>query len=104
MPRSRREFLTRAGLFAAGASLSAPALALIYDGARTCAAAVSDMTDGNFAITVQPSGAIGPAIDALDAVADGKADCAHTVLSYSWTRNPAYLFASGAPFGDERPA
>src|SRR5271157_948116 len=60
MPRSRREFLTRAGLFAAGASLSAPALAdpspevrwtmtsafqpsldLIYDGARTCAAAVS---------------------------------------------------------------
>ena len=25
MPRSRREFLTRAGLFAAGASLSAPA-------------------------------------------------------------------------------
>jgi len=118
MPRSRREFLTRAGLFAAGASLSAPALAhpspevrwtmasafqpsldLIYDGARTCAAAVSDMTDGNFAITVQPSGAIGPAIDALDAVADGKADCAHTVLSYSWTRDPAYLFGSGAPFG-----
>ncbi len=118
MPRSRREFLTCAGLFAAGASLSAPALAhpspeirwtmasafqpsldLIYDGARTCAAAVSDMTDGNFAITVQPSGAIGPAIDALDAVADGKADCAHTVLSYSWTRDPAYLFGSGAPFG-----
>jgi TRAP-type mannitol/chloroaromatic compound transport system substrate-binding protein len=118
MPRSRREFLTRAGLFAAGASLSAPALAhpspevrwtmasafqpsldVIYGGAKTCAAGVSDMTDGNFAITVQPSGAIGPAIDALDAVADGKVDCAHTVLSHSWTRDPAYLFGSGAPFG-----
>ena len=118
MPRSRREFLTRAGLFAAGASLSAPALAdpspevhwtmtsafqpsldLIYDGARTCAAAVSDMTDGNFAITVKPAGAIAPAIDALEAVADGKADCAHTVLSYSWTKEPAYFFGSGAPFG-----
>ena len=35
----------------------------------------------------------------MDAVADGKADCAHTVLSYSWTRDPAYLFGSGAPFG-----
>jgi len=56
MPRSRREFLTRAGLFAAGASLLAPALAhpspkvrwtmatafqpsldVIYGGAKTCA-------------------------------------------------------------------
>jgi hypothetical protein len=65
-------FLTRAGLLAAGASLSAPALAhpspelrwnmasafqpsleVIYGGAKTCAAAVSDMTDGNFAITHQ---------------------------------------------------
>ena len=118
MPHSRREFLTRAGLFVAGASLSAPALAhpspkvrwtvasafqpsldAIYGGAKTCAAAVSDMTDGNFAITVQPSGAISPAIDAMDAVADGRADCAHTVLSYSWIREPAYFFGSGAPFG-----
>ena len=57
------------------------------------------MTDGNFAITVRPSGAIRPAIDALDAVAGGKADCAHTVLSYSWTSEPAYFFDSGAPFG-----
>ena len=110
--------MTRAGQFAAGASLSAPALAnlspevcwtmassfqpsldVIYGGAKTCAAAVSEMTDGNFAITVQPSGAIGPAVDALDAVADRKADCAHTVLSYSCAREPAYLFGSGAPFG-----
>ena len=100
MPHSRREFLTRAGQFAAGASLSAPALAnlspeirwtmasafqpsldVIYGGAKTCAAAVSEMTDGNFAITVQPSGAIGPAIDALDAVADRKARAAPARVS-----------------------
>ena len=42
---------------------------------------------------------IAPAIDALDAVADGKADCAHTVPSYSWTSAPAYFSASGASFG-----
>ena len=57
-----------------------PSLDVIYGGAKTCAAAVSEMTDGNFAITVQPSGAIGPANEALDAVADGKADCAHRAV------------------------
>jgi TRAP-type mannitol/chloroaromatic compound transport system substrate-binding protein len=110
--------MARAGLLAVGASLSAPTLAhtspevhwtmasafqpsldVIYSGAGTCAAAVSDMTDGNFAIALQPAGVIAPAIGALDAVVDGKADCAHTALSYSWTSEPAYFFASGAPFG-----
>jgi len=47
---------------------------------------VSDITGGNFAIAVQPAGAIAPAIEASEAVADGKADCAHAVLSYSWTK------------------
>ena len=118
MPASRRVFLARVGLFAAGASLPAPALAspspdirwsmesafeasldIICGGAKTCAAAVSDMTDGRFVITPKSAGATMPAIDALDAVADGRADCAHTALCYAWTSNPAYLFASGAPFG-----
>src|SRR5271157_1196470 len=103
MPASRRAFLAGAGLFAAGASLSAPALAspspdirwtmasafeasldIICGGAKTCAAAVSDMTDGRFVITTRSAGAITPAIDALDAVADGRADCAHTALCYAW--------------------
>ena len=34
------------------ASAFQPSLDVIYGGAGTCAAAVSDMTDGNFAIAV----------------------------------------------------
>ena len=116
--RSRRDFLTHAAVLAAGATVTAPALAesapdvqwtmtssfhpsldAIYGGAETCAIAASDMTDKRFAIAVRPAAAIASAIDALDAVASGKVDCAHTMLSYSWTKDPACLFASGAPFG-----
>ncbi len=110
--------MTRAGIVAAGATLAAPALAesspetrwtltsafqpgfdFLYGGAETFAAALSDMTDGQFIVTIRPAGDIAGALDALDAVAGGKAECAHTVLSYSWTKDPAYLFGSGAPFG-----
>ena len=118
MPASRRQFMTRAGFLAAGATLAAPTLAesspetrwtltsafqpgfdFLYGGAETFAAALSDMTDGQFTVKVRPAGDIAGALDALDAVAEGKAECAHTALSYSWTKDPAYLFGSGAPFG-----
>ena len=52
------------------------------------------MTDGQFTVKVRPAGDIAGALDALDAVAEGKAECAHTALSYSWTKDPAYLFRS----------
>ncbi len=110
--------MTRAGFLAAGATLAAPTLAesspetrwtltsafqpgfdFLYGGAETFAAALSDMTDGQFTVKVRPAGDIAGALDALDAVAEGKAECAHTALSYSWTKDPAYLFGSGAPFG-----
>jgi len=119
MSASRRKFLSGAGLLAVGATaFAAPALAnaspeirwtmasafppsldAIYGAARACAAAVADMTDQQFVLAVESAGAIAPAVDALDAVAAGRADCAHTMLSYSWTKQPAYFFASGAPFG-----
>jgi TRAP-type mannitol/chloroaromatic compound transport system substrate-binding protein len=76
-----------------------PDLDFIYGGAQTFAQALSDMTDGHFAIAVSPAGEIAPALEALDAVADGKAECAHTALSYSWNRDPAYAFGTGTPFG-----
>jgi len=118
MLTSRRAFLSQAAIVTAGATLAAPALAnsspevrwtmasafppsleIVFDGARTCAAATSEATDGRFTISVQPAGSTASAYDALNAVADGKADCAHTSLSYSWTQHPAYAFGSGVPFG-----
>lgn len=118
MANGRRQFLTSLGLAAAGATVGAPALAqptpdvewrltssfvpnldLIYGGAETLAKALSDLTDGHFTIKISPAGEIAPALDALDAVADGRADCAHTALSYYWNKDPSYIFASSTPFG-----
>ena len=118
MPASRRQFITRAGVIAAGATVAAPALAdaspdvhwtltsafqpgldLIVGGAESFARALSDMTDGHFTVSIHPPGDIASAVDALDAVANGKAECAHTALAYSWNKDPAYTFGSGAPFG-----
>ena len=118
MSASRRNFMAQAGVLAAGATLAAPALAdpspeirwtltsafppsldLLYGAADLFASALSDMTDGRFALSVRPAGEVAAAADAMDAVADGKADCAHTVLAYSWTKEPAYVFGSGPAFG-----
>lgn len=116
MRASRRGFIVGAGLTAAAVSAPAiaqaspevrwkltsafqPTLDLMYGGAETWAQAVSDLTDGRFTIAISRAGEIASAIDATDAVADGKAECAHTALSYSWNKDPAYVFGSGAPFG-----
>ena len=118
MAAGRRQFIVGLGAAAAGAGIAAPALAdttpnvqwkltssfptsldLIYGGAETLANAVSDMTDGRFTIKLSPPGEIAPALEALDAVADGRADCAHTALSYYWNKNPSFIFGSSTPFG-----
>ena len=118
MTNGRRRFLTGFGAAATGAALAGPAIAqtspdvewrltssflpnldLIYGGAETLAKALSELTDGHFTIKISPAGEIAPALDALDAVADGRADCAHTALSYYWSKDPSYIFASSTPFG-----
>ena len=118
MAAGRRQFIVGLGAAAAGAGIAAPALAdttpdvqwkltssfptsldFIYGGAQAIAAAVSDMTDGHFTIKISPPGEIAPALEALDAVADGRADCAHTALSYYWNKNPSFIFGSSTPFG-----
>jgi TRAP-type mannitol/chloroaromatic compound transport system substrate-binding protein len=118
MSKERRQFLKRLGLAAAAASLAGPAIAdpapdvewrmtssfvpsldLIYGGAETLAKAVSDLTDGHFTLKISPAGEIAPAGEALEAVTDGKADCAHTALSYYWSKDPSFIFASSTPFG-----
>ena len=118
MTAGRRQFLTGLGVAVTGAGLAAPALAdpspdvqwrvtssfqpqldLIYGGAETLSRVLADLTDGHFKLHVAPAGEIAPAVEALDAVADGRAECAHTSLAYDWNKNPSLVFASSAPFG-----
>jgi TRAP-type mannitol/chloroaromatic compound transport system substrate-binding protein len=81
------------------ASAFQPSLNLIAGGAQLFAQVLSDMTDGHFTVKIFPPGEIATASDALTSVADGKADCAHTALAYSWNSEPAYAFGTGVPFG-----
>ncbi len=117
MAYGRRQFLS--GLtVAAAAGIAAPALAetapdiewkvtssfnpaldLIYGGGDTLAKTLSDLTDGHFKLKFSPAGEIAPAGGALDAVSSGKADAAHTVLSYAWSQDPSFIFATSTPFG-----
>jgi TRAP-type mannitol/chloroaromatic compound transport system substrate-binding protein len=115
---SRRRFIAGVGAVAGGATVAAPALAdptpdvrwkmasafppsldLIYGGAQTFVQALSDLTDGHFGVAISAPGDISSAVGALDAVAETKAECAHTALSYSWNKDPACIFGTGAPFG-----
>ena len=117
MRYGRRQFLGAFGA-AAAAGVAAPALAqttpdvewkvtssftpaldLIYGGGETLAKALADLTDGHFKLKISPPGEIASAGEALDAVASGKADAAHTALSYAWSQDPAFIFGSSTPFG-----
>ena len=103
MAAGRRQFITGLGIAAAGVGLARPALAdpapdvqwrmtssfqpsldLIYGGGETLARALSDLTDGHFTLRIAPAGEIAPALEALDAVADGqgrmRAHCALLLL------------------------
>ena len=118
MGTPRREILKGLSLGALGFGVASPALAqtaptvtwrlassfvpgldLIYGGAETFAAAVAELTDGKFTIQVSPAGELAPALETLDAVGSGTADCAHTALSYYWSKDPTFIFASSTPFG-----
>lgn len=118
MAAGRRQFITGLGAAAAGVGLARPALAdpapevqwrmtssfppaldLIYGGGETLAKALADLTDGHFTLRIAPAGEIAPALEALEAVADGRAECAHTSLAYSWSKDPSFVFASSTPFG-----
>jgi TRAP-type mannitol/chloroaromatic compound transport system substrate-binding protein len=76
-----------------------PSLDLIYGGGDTLAKALADLTDGHFKLKISQAGEIAPAGEALDAVASGKADAAHTALSYAWGQDPSFIFATSTPFG-----
>ena len=114
----RRKFIAAAGLAAAGAAIARPAVAqaapavtwrlassfptnfdAIWSGARVLAEAVRQRSDGRFVIETHAPGEIAGAIEVLDAVGEGRAECGHTALNYFWGKEPALVFATGAPFG-----
>jgi len=116
----RRSFLKQAGLgaVAAGAAVSAPALAqdspslswrlasgfpgaldLRVGAGQAFCKFVSDATGGKFTIRQQADGEIAPAADLMDAVGTAKVECAHVSSSLYFAKNPAFCFDSAVPFG-----
>ena len=76
-----------------------PALDILFEGGQVLAKSLAEMTDDKFALTQSPAGEIAPALEAIEAVGDGRAECAHTALHYYWSKNPAFIFGSSTPFG-----
>nr|PZN87177.1 MAG: ABC transporter substrate-binding protein [Pseudomonadota bacterium] len=114
----RRTFLKGGGLAVAATTLAKPAIAraapelrwrlvssfpgsldIIFGSAQRFARYVSEATDGRFVIEPHPAGAIVPPFGALDAVADGRVECAQTPTYFYADRNPTLAFGTGIPFG-----
>lgn len=116
----RRSFLKQAGLgaVAAGAAVSAPALAqdspsiswrlasgfpaaldLRFGAGEIFRKFVSDATGGKFSIKQLADGEIAPAAQLMDAVGAAKVECAHVSSGIYFAKNPAFCFDSAVPFG-----
>jgi TRAP-type mannitol/chloroaromatic compound transport system substrate-binding protein len=116
---SRRSFLKKAALGAAGAAVAAgptiivaqqpttlrfqstwPTKDIFHEYALDFAKKVNEMTGGRLKIEVLPAGAVVKAFDLLDAVAKGTLDGGHGVLAYWYGKNTALaLWGSGPAFG-----
>jgi TRAP-type mannitol/chloroaromatic compound transport system substrate-binding protein len=119
----RRSFIKKAGVTGAGAAavattLAAPAIAqenpkitwrltssfpksldTIWGGAVDIAERVSAATGGAFTIQTFAAGEIVPGLQALDAVAAGTVEAAHTTSYYFWGKEPTFAFGTALPFG-----
>ena len=60
---------------------------------------VGELTEGKFEIRVFAAGEIVPALQVMDAVSSGSAECCHTISTYFIGKNPALAFDSGVAFG-----
>jgi TRAP-type mannitol/chloroaromatic compound transport system substrate-binding protein len=115
----RRAFL-RAGAATAvaGASLSAPVVAqnapevrwrmtssfpksldIIFSTAQNIARFIAEATDNKFQVQVHAAGELAPSHQALDVVAGGAVECAHTPLFHYIAKDAALGLGSGLPFG-----
>jgi TRAP-type mannitol/chloroaromatic compound transport system substrate-binding protein len=107
-----------AGLVAASSMIAAPAIAqgapvikwrctssfpksldTIYGGAEVLASVVSDLTGGNFQISVFAPGEIVPGLQAMDAVSNATVECAHTCGYYYVGKDPTFALGTAVPFG-----
>ncbi|MCM2398442.1 TRAP transporter substrate-binding protein [Rhizobium sp. S95] len=118
----RRSFIKKAGVTGAGVAastvLAAPAIAqenpkitwrltssfpksldTIYGGAVDISERVAAATDGNFNIQVFAAGEIVPGLQAVDAVAAGTVEAAHTTSYYFWGKEPTFAIGTAIPFG-----
>ena len=118
-PSSRRSFLKKAALGAAGAAAATaptihvaqapitmrfqstwPTKDIFHEYALDYAKKVNDMSGGRLKIEVLPAGAVVKAFDLLDAVAKGTLDGGHGVVAYWYGKNSALaLWGSGAACG-----
>jgi TRAP-type mannitol/chloroaromatic compound transport system substrate-binding protein len=116
---SRRDFLRKAALGAAGAAVAAgptihvaqspvtlrfqstwPTKDIFHEYALDFAKKVNEMSGGRLKIDVLPAGAVVKAFDLLDAVGKGTLDGGHGVVAYWYGKNTALaLWGSGPAFG-----
>ncbi|MGL4441612.1 MAG: TRAP transporter substrate-binding protein [Bosea sp. (in: a-proteobacteria)] len=115
----RRDFLKSSGLaVAASGAIAAPAIAqsqpevkwrltssfprsldTIFGTAQQLSKLVAEATDNRFQIQTFPAGEIVPGLQALDAVANGTVECAHTPTYFYVGKDPVLGLGTGVPFG-----
>jgi len=114
----RRDFFKTAGLGAAAAGVTAPAIAqsmpetkwrltsgfprsldLLFGGAEVFCKAVAEATDNKFRIEPSPAGEIAAGARALDAAGEGTVEMAQTASYYSVDKDPTFAFGTAVPFG-----
>lgn len=81
------------------ASSYTPSLDTVYGGSEVFVERVSELTNGNFEITLSAAGEIVPGLEVLDAVQQGTVQAGHTNSYYYRGKNEALAFDTAVPFG-----
>ena len=76
-----------------------PSTDILYGAGERLAQRVSDMTGGNFTMRVYAAGEIVPALQVMDGVMQGTAQCGISPGYYYTGKHPALAFDAAVPFG-----